>query len=231
MSLIPGNAETDGETLMKAAMNTNRKNQYLRCAKRLFAQSLWLLAMLMCAGLTSVHAQQTTGSIVGTVKDQTGAVINTATVKATNVDTGLSRSAQTNGYGEYRIDYLPVGRYTVAVAAASFKHFVQENIDLNVDQTLTLEIILSIGAQSETVTITAAPPLVNTSTAELGATIEGAEIVGLPLVNRNAYSELSLTPGVMANSYSASQNTNPQQALPNFRRWRTVRGGPDQWLH
>jgi hypothetical protein len=198
---------------MKAAMNTNRKNQYLYCAKRLFAQSLWLLAMLMFAGLTSIRAQQTTGSIVGTVKDQTGAVINTATVKATNLDTGFSRLAQTNGYGEYRIDYLPVGRYTVGVAAASFKHFVQENIDLNVDQTLTLEVILSIGAQSETVTITAAPPLVNTSTAELGATIEGAEIVGLPLVNRNAYSELSLTPGVMANSYSAASNPS---GTPNF---------------
>ena len=67
---------------------------------------------------------------------------------------------------------------------------------------------------SETVTVTEAPPLVNTSTAELGRTIEQDEIVGLPLVNRNVYTELSLTPGVMANS--ASSITNPK-GQPNFQ--------------
>ena len=82
-------------------------------ARRFFAQCSWVLAVLMFASVASIVAQQTTGSIVGTVKDQTGAVVNTATVKATNVETGFSRSAPTNGYGEYRIDYLPVGRYTV----------------------------------------------------------------------------------------------------------------------
>ena len=171
-----------------------------------------LLAVLFLFG-GSVHAQQTTGAIVGTVKDETGAVVNTATVKATNLDTGFSRSAQTNSYGEYRIDYLPVGKYTVAAEAASFKHFVQKNITLNVDDTLTLEIALSAGAASETVTVTEAPPLVDTTTAELGRTVEASEIVGLPLVNRNVYTEVSLTPGVMANNNSPTSNPS---GSPNF---------------
>ena len=115
--------------------------------------------------------------------------------------------------GEYRIDYLPVGRYTVEATAPSFERFVQQNLALDVDQTLTVEIKLTVGAQTQTVTVDEAPPLVNTSDAVLGRTIEPAEIIGLPLVNRNAYAELSLTPGVMANSYSATGNPN---GTPNF---------------
>jgi hypothetical protein len=167
-----------------------------------------ILAALVFIFTSSVIAfgQQTTGSIVGTVKDQQGAVVNTAAVKATNVDTGYSRSAPANGYGEYRIDNLPVGRYTIEAKAPNFERFVQENLLLNVDQELTVEIKLVVGSQATTVTVTEAPPLVNTSDAVLGRTIEPNEIVGLPLVNRNIYSELSLTPGVMANNMSPTSN-------------------------
>ncbi len=179
--------------------------------------SCWLLAslvaMVLLLGGNFAGAQQTTGSIVGTVKDQTGAVVPAATVKATNVETGFSRSAPTNSYGEYRIDYLPVGKYAVELEAAGFRRFVQENIVLNVDQTQTVEITLSVGASTETVEVTSAPPQVNTSDAVLGRTVEGAEILGLPLVNRNAYSEISLTPGVMANNNSPTSNPT---GSPNF---------------
>jgi hypothetical protein len=76
-----------------------------------------------------------------------------------------------------------------------------------------LAVTLTIGAQTETVMVTEAPPLVDTSDAELGRTIQPAEIIGLPLVNRNAYAELSLTPGVQSNSASPSSNPN---GTPNF---------------
>ena len=171
-----------------------------------------LLALVAVMSLTA-HAQQITGSIVGTVKDPQGAVVNTATVKATNTDTGFTRSVPANDYGEFRIDYLPVGNYTVEATAANFKTFVQKNVVLTVDQTQTLGVVLQIGSQTQTVTVTEAPPLVETSTAELGRTVESAEITGLPLVNRNAYTELSLTPGVMANSASAQSNST---GTPNF---------------
>ncbi len=177
-----------------------------------FLRTCALVALLLCAGV-GVFAQQITGVIVGTVKDAQGAVINTATVHATNVDTGFSRSAPANGYGEFRIDYLPVGTYTVQVDAAGFKRFIQQNMVVTVDQTQTLPVVLEVGAQSQTITVTEAPPLVNTANAELGTTIEQSEVIGLPLVNRNAYAELSLTPGVMNNS--ASQQSNPS-GTPNF---------------
>jgi Carboxypeptidase regulatory-like domain len=198
---------------MTDPIKKNSRNEIVHYGRRFFAQRSWVLAVLMFASVASIHAQQTTGSIVGTVKDQTGAVVNAATVRATNVETGFSRSAPTNGYGEYRIDYLPVGGYTVELNAAGFKRFVQENIVLNVDQTLTVEIALSVGASTETVEVTTAPPVVNTSDAVLGRTVEGSEIIGLPLVNRNAYSEISLTPGVMANNNSPTSNPT---GSPNF---------------
>ena len=72
---------------------------------------------------------------------------------------------------------------------------------------------LEVGAQTQTVTVTEAPPLVNTTDAELGRTISPAEITGMPLVNRNAYAMLSLTPGVMYNSMSQQSNAN---GTPNF---------------
>jgi hypothetical protein len=192
-------------------MSTRNLAKDLRqCASvRTFAALVFVLA-----GSIIAFGQQTTGSIAGTVKDQQGAVVTTATVKATNVDTGFSRSAPANGYGEYRIDYLPVGRYTVEAKAPSFERFVQENLALDVDQTLTVDIKLVVGAQTQTVLVTEAPPLVNTSDAVLGRTIEPEEIIGLPLVNRNAYAELSLTPGIMANSAGA---TSSSAATPNFQ--------------
>ncbi|MGD0294968.1 MAG: TonB-dependent receptor [Terracidiphilus sp.] len=174
--------------------------KYLASA-RVFAALVFVFTCSIIA-----FGQQVTGSIVGTVKDQQGALVATATVKAINVETGYSRSAPANGYGQYRIDYLPVGKYTVEATAAGFERFVQQNLALNVDQTLTVDVTLTVGAQSQTITVTEAPPVVNTSDAVLGRTIEPDEIIGLPLVNRNVYSELSLTPGVMANNMSPTSN-------------------------
>ena len=106
-----------------------------------------------------------------------------------------------------------MGNYTVEATAANFRTFVQKNVALTVDRAQTLEIVLEIGAQTQTITVTEAPPMVNTTDAELGRTISAAEITGMPLVNRNAYAELSLTPGVMANSMSQQSNAN---GTPNF---------------
>jgi hypothetical protein len=170
------------------------------------------LFVLICAASSS--AQQITGSLRGTVKDELGALVTGTTVTATNVETGLSRSAQTDDEGTYSIEYLPVGRYNVEVNAHGFKRFVQQNVVLTVDQTQALNITLAVGAQTETVTVTEAPALVDTNTAELGRTVQQAEIIGLPLVNRNAYAELSLTPGVQSNS--ASPLTNPS-GTPNYQ--------------
>jgi Carboxypeptidase regulatory-like domain len=200
----------------------NTKNINFGGAIRSLQSALtWALAMGLLFALVTVssRAQQITGTIVGTVKDEQGAVVPGAGVKATNADTGYSRSATTANDGAYRIEYLPVGKYDVEVDMSGFKKFLQRNIVLAVDQTQTVNVMLAVGASSQTVTVTAAPALVDTTTATLGRTVQPAEIIGLPLVNRNAYAELSLTPGVQSNSASGatnSSNANPSGS-PNFQ--------------
>jgi hypothetical protein len=171
----------------------------------------WLLVIaLMIACVSSSNAQQITGSITGSVVDQQGALVPNADIKATNIATGFTRSSKSDSAGTYNIQYLPVGGYTVTVEAAGFKKFVQQNMVITVDQTQTLNVTLAVGSESQTIEVTTAPPLVNTSTSELGRTVAPEEINGLPLTTRTAYAEMSLTPGVQSNSASNSQNT------PNF---------------
>jgi hypothetical protein len=184
-------------------MKINKRKKFMLhgIGMRLFA------LLVLIAGVSSTaFSQQITGTIVGTVKDSQGAVVNSATVKATNVDTGFTRSVPTNSVGEYRIDYLPVGTYSVEATAPTFERYVQKNIALDVEQELTVNISLAVGAASQTVTVTEAPPTINTSNPVLGVTLEPEDIVGLPMVNRNIYSLVSLTPGVMANNNSSTGN-------------------------
>ena len=171
----------------------------------------WLFVVaLLIASMSSSYAQQITGSIAGEVRDEQGAVIPNADIKATNVATGFMRTAKSDNNGAYNIQYLPVGGYTVTVDAAGFKKFLQQNMVITVDQTQALNVTLAVGAESQTIEVTTAPPLVNTNTSELGRTVSPAEINNLPLTTRTAYAEMSLTPGVQSNSASNSQNT------PNF---------------
>ncbi len=170
--------------------------------------------ILLVLAAIPAAAQQITGSITGTVRDEQGAVVTNTVVKATNAETGFERSAVTDNTGVYNIQYLPVGRYTVEVDATGFKKFLQQNLVITVDTTQALNIVLAVGEANQTVTVTEAPPLVNTTSAELGRTVTPAEILELPLVNRNAYSELSLTAGVQSNS--ASGQSNPS-GTPNYQ--------------
>jgi hypothetical protein len=184
-------------------MARNRKN-HLGLRPWLFVTALFI------ACVSSLVAQQITGSITGTVKDEQGAVIPNADIKATNVATGFTRTSKTDGEGAYTIQYLPIGRYSVDVNASGFKKFVQQNMMITVDQTQSLNVTLVVGAESQTIEVTTAPPLINTATSELGRTVSPEEINSLPLTTRTAYAEISLTPGVQSNSASNSQNT------PNF---------------
>jgi hypothetical protein len=100
------------------------------------------------------------------------------------------------------------------VTATGFKKYVERGIVVAVDQTNSLSVALAVGTQTETVEVTGAAPLVESTTAELGSTISTSEVISLPLVNRNVYSEISLTPGVLANSSSTLSNPS---GTPNFQ--------------
>jgi len=112
---------------------------------RRVGQSL-LLSFLMLTPM--LQDQLTTATLVGTVSDSTGAVIPRAKVTVVNVDTHDTQSVPTNGSGEYRIDLLPVGTYTMTVESATFKKFVQNNIVLTVNQQARVNGVMEPGTRS-----------------------------------------------------------------------------------
>ncbi|MFB3828816.1 MAG: carboxypeptidase regulatory-like domain-containing protein [Bryobacteraceae bacterium] len=157
------------------------------------------LCLLFIAAALS--AQVSTQSIFGTLTDASGAVIPNVTVTATNVETNFSRDARTDSAGQYSIRFLPTGSYRVEVNPPGFKRWVQTGVVLDINRNARVDPVLEVGAISESVTVNADAPLVNTADATLGRTV--TEVTVLPLVNRNVYQLLNLTPGV-----ENTENTN-----------------------
>src|SRR5580692_5014071 len=182
-----------------------------------------LLAILSPARLI---AQITSSTMYGQVTDATGAAVPGAQVSVSNTDTNLTRTLETNSAGEYRIELLPVGSYRVEISKPGFKKVVLEGIVLQVNVPGRVDATMHLGDVSETITVTESVPLINTTSPELGRTIENAEIKNLPLVNRNAYQLLELTPGVQNSTFNAGQ-PNPVITL-GFPEQRTfINGGVD----
>jgi hypothetical protein len=157
--------------------------------------SRWI-ALSLLVGAASLLNAQTTTTLYGTVTDKSGAIVPGAQVVATNVGTNQQRTTQTNPEGQYRLEFLPIGSYTVEVSATGFKRFLQKGITLDVNVTARVDAMLDVGTMSEEISVTAAAPLVNTDNAQIGRTVENAEITTMPIVGRNVYSLLNLIPGV-----------------------------------
>lgn len=192
------------------------------------ARSL-VLAMVLLTPF-SAEAQNITATILGTVADQSGAPIAGAAVVARSSDTGLTRTATTGEDGGYRFEFLPVGNYAVEVTAASgFKKAVQSGIVLKIGDITRIDVTLEVGAVTEEVTVTTEPPEVNTTSSELGRTVQSAEIANLPLVERNVYALLDLTPGVQSNNNGVATASAATSNLSlGFPEQRTlINGGTD----
>jgi Carboxypeptidase regulatory-like domain/TonB dependent receptor-like, beta-barrel len=167
--------------------------------KKSFHQCFLILVVLPILTLfaSASFAQEITGSIRGTVLDPSDAGIPAATVKATQIETGLSRSAVTNREGTYLLLLLPVGHYQLDVSAKGFQNLTQKGITLSVNQAANVPIHLAIGSATQSVEVTANASLIETSDTTLGKTVGEREILDLPLNGRN-FSQLGLLqPGVV----------------------------------
>lgn len=179
-------------------------------------QNLWLIVVVLGMLFSQrAFAQSTAATILGTVTDKTGATVAGAKVTARNTQTNLTRTVESNAQGEYRIEFLPVGSYELEVTTAGFKKAVLQGIVLQVSVDARADVHLELGDVNEAISVTAEMPLVNTSSPELGRTIENAEITNLPLVNRNVYSLLDITPGVERNDNSIVLGYPEQRTLIN----------------
>ena len=177
-----------------------------------------------------VNGQVTTATIIGSLADPDGGQVPNAQVTARNVDTGLTRTVMSGEDGSYRIEFLPVGKYSIEITVSTgFKKAFRNDIVLQVNDTARVDFTLEVGQVNETVTITDETPQINTSSAELGRTVESKEIENLPLVERNVFALLDLTPGVQSNNTgvataSAATNNN----VLGFPEQRTIiNGGTD----
>src|SRR5216684_7360298 len=128
-----------------------------------------------------VFGQNFTGSVRGTVTDEQGAAIAGADVTITNADTGDVRSAKSDKDGGYSFQSLPLGRYTLRAAKEGFKVFEEKGVALHVNDSLTVDAQLRVGAKTETVEVVANAAQVELNNAELSGTVGGAQITELPL--------------------------------------------------
>jgi len=142
-------------------------------------------------------AQQVTGSISGTVKDSSGAVVPNATVTITDTGRNLvARTVTTDTNGDYSAPLLPLGHYSVSAEAPQFKKSAVSGIELHVNDRLTVDLTLQVGSTSQTVTVEAAPVQVDLQTATAAGLISGTQIRELALNTRNYAQLVNLMPGV-----------------------------------
>ncbi len=145
----------------------------------------------------SLAAQAVTGTILGTVTDDTGAILPGATVTITHTDTGLVRTVVSDSAGEFTAPSLPTGTYQLHAELQGFKAITIPDIRLGVDQRLRFNVKLEVGAVSETITVVGSSPLVQTSSSELGTTVDEEQIKQLPLNGRNFVNLTRTVPGVV----------------------------------
>jgi Carboxypeptidase regulatory-like domain len=153
-------------------------------------------------------AQLPNATILGVVKDASGAVIPGATVTIRNTDTGLTRTVMVGDDGSYRVPALPVGMYSVSVESMGFKTLTRQGLTLEVATDLVVNATLEVGETTQTVTVTEEAPLVDTTNSTLGTLMNEQKIENLPLNGRN-YTELAfLQPGVTQFLNSSANPTN-----------------------
>ena len=154
------------------------------------------LGILIMSGVTAI-GQLTTGTITGTVTDQSGAAVPGATVTLKNTDTGISRTAQTRENGKYEALSLPTGSYEISASLSGFQTVVHTGIGLAVGQNAVVNFALQVGEVSQSVTVTGETAQVETTTATVSNLVDEKKVTDLPLNGRDLTQLSFLQPGVI----------------------------------
>jgi len=170
-----------------------------------------MTAALVCLAFLPGRAlaQYENGSIVGTVHDGSGAVVPTATVKVTNIATGVVSTRQTNDSGDYEVPALRVGQYNVEVTKSGFAPTRATDISVSVAARQRIDLTLQVGETSTTVEVSGVSLQMETDTSQRGQIVTQYQTAALPLVSRNYSDLIGLTTGVRqtTQSYSSTSNT------------------------
>lgn len=177
-----------------------------RCRSLCLGMCLLFCALYLWADVT--------GSISGYVRDKSGAVLADATVLATHAGTGYTRVVKTDASGQYNLLALPPGHYSLTASSPHFEKQVIQDIDLNVNDALHFDFALPVGSVTEQVEVQAEAQQIQTTSTQLGTTIESNQILAMPLNGRSYLDLLSLQAGVSpANTNSSYSDRGPASGL------------------
>ena len=173
---------------------------------------------LIILGFLSIHAwaQTTLGTLTGRVTDPSDAAVAAATVTAVNTGTRLEFRTATTASGNYALQQLPVGLYELTVESPGFRKSIRKAIELNVAQTLSVDVRLEVGQVDQSVEVTGELPSLQTATSDLGTTVSRAKLMDLPLFVggnvRNLEQFIFLAPGVTGDTNNTQISGSPSRA-------------------
>ena len=179
-------------------------NQVMRLAKvksvcsRMVLCATLLAMISLFIGNQSGYGQSTGGRIRGTVTDPSGSAVVGASVTLINTATNVSRDTTSGPNGEYQFLEVPVGTYEIDVTQTGFKKAVRKDVVVDLNQVVSVDIGLQVGGSTETVEVTGQPPVIDTSSTQLGAIVNERSSTELPLNQRDVYQLLQLQPGVQS---------------------------------
>ena len=168
----------------------------------------WLLVLLVVFGVSvAARAQVDQGSVTGVVQDSTGAAIPNAEVKLTSTDTGLVLTTVTNGSGDYTFSPVKIGNYQVRASAQGFPPVLQEHVHVDVSERPNVVLKLPLGSTTAEVTVSSAPPLLDTQASSVGQVVSSETLNDTPLNGRNWVYIAQLTAGVVPGVGARGQGT------------------------
>lgn len=193
-----------------------------------------VLCLLACSFLP-LQAQEFRATMAGIVTDASGSVIPGVKIVATQMQTGSNHQTVSGPDGQYSLPFLPPGDYRVAAEAQGFKRFVREGIRVSTNERISLDITLEVGAVTESVTVSAAAPLLQTSTASSGQVINSRQIENMPMNGRTPLVLAQLAFGVIPSSdprfYRPFDNAGPSTfsmgGTPSNSNELLLDGAPD----
>ncbi|HEY1902162.1 MAG TPA: TonB-dependent receptor [Terracidiphilus sp.] len=181
-----------------------------RTAKRPWRLAVWLLVIFGLTATIPVLAQSGRGTLTGSVKDPTGAIIPGALLDLKETNTGSRYEAKSNGQGLYSFPELPPGSYTLSVTSPGFESYTQKGITVSVGNTAEVNSVLQVGASTQTVTVTSDASQLHADSSDMGTTVPAQLIEDLPLqfngTVRNPLQFVTLAPG-----YSGQISNSPTE--------------------